>query len=59
MRFDEVNKVIINTMDTSEAKAFVKFLQSEIARHQMDIDEASWLIRGVCLKFKITNPLDK
>jgi len=51
MKFDETNKVIINTMDRSEARAFVKFLESEIARHQMDIDNARELIEEVCLRF--------
>ena len=34
MRFDETNKVIIETMNEAEARAFVKFLTSEIARHR-------------------------
>ena len=53
MKFDETNKFLIDTMDTSEAKAFVKFLQSEIARHQMDIDNANELILVVRTKFKL------
>ena len=57
MKFDETNKVIIDTMDTAEARAFVKFLQSEIARHQMDIDNARELICEVCLRFKIADLL--
>ena len=53
MKFDETNKVIIDTMNISEAKAFVKFLQSEIARHEMDIDNADKLICDVCMKYGI------
>ena len=34
MKFNEENKVIIDSMDTSEAIAFVKFLKSEIAWHE-------------------------
>ena len=58
MIFDEENKVIIETMDASEAKAFVKFLKSEIARHKMDIDNAKNLIYDVCLRFKIADILE-
>lgn len=58
MIFNEVNKVIIETMDTSEAKAFVKFLKSEIARHQMDINNAIDLIHQVVNKFKIEGFLE-
>ena len=51
MKFDETNKVIIETMNREEARAFIKFLQSEIARHQMDIDNARDLIEEVCKRF--------
>ncbi len=53
MKFDETNKVIIETMNQTEAMAFIKFVGSEIARHQMDIDKARDLIYDVCLKFKL------
>lgn len=53
MKFNETNKVIIETMNQSEAIAFVKFLKSEIARHEIDIDNARDLIYDVCLKFKL------
>ena len=53
MKFNEQNKVIIDTMDNQEARAFVKFLQSEIARHKMDIDNARDLIKEVNQKFEI------
>jgi len=59
MKFDETNKVIIDSMNQSEARAFVKFLMSEIARHQMDIDNARDLIYDVCLKFKIADILEE
>ncbi len=39
-------------MDESEARAFVKFLKSEIARHNMDIDNAGELIKDVTERFK-------
>lgn len=54
MRFDETNKVIIETMNEAEARAFVKFLTSEIARHEMDIDNAYKLIDKVKQKFQLT-----
>lgn len=55
MEFDRENKVIISTMNQEEARAFVKFLQSEVARHMMDIRNAQELIREVKTKFKIEN----
>uniref|UniRef100_A0A6M3LQ75 Uncharacterized protein n=1 Tax=viral metagenome TaxID=1070528 RepID=A0A6M3LQ75_9ZZZZ len=57
MKFNETNKVIIETMNTEEAKAFVKFLKSEIARHQMDIDNARDLIYDVCFRYRIADVL--
>uniref|UniRef100_A0A6M3LFQ7 Uncharacterized protein n=1 Tax=viral metagenome TaxID=1070528 RepID=A0A6M3LFQ7_9ZZZZ len=59
MNFNEVNKVIIGTMNQDEASAFVKFLKSEILRHQMDIDNARDLIYEVCFKFKIADLLEE
>ena len=53
MIFDDQNKVIIDSMNTIEARAFVKFLLSEIARHEMDIDNARTLILNVAAKFKL------
>lgn len=47
MIFDKENKVIISTMNKTESTAFVKFLQSEILRHQKDIKEAEYLIKMV------------
>ena len=47
MEFDTTHKVIIETMTKEEASAFVKFLGSEIRRHQIDIKDAEALIRRV------------
>jgi hypothetical protein len=47
MVFDEEMKVITSTLNDSEARAFVKFLESEILRHQIDIDQAKRLISRV------------
>ena len=44
MEFNEEHKVIINTLSRIEAKVFIKFLESEIIRHQDDIDQAKSLI---------------
>ena len=53
MDFDETNKVIIQSMNKTEARAFVLFLKSEIARHQMDIDNAEDLIYDVSTRFNL------
>jgi len=58
MKFNETNKVIIETMNQEEAKAFVKFLKSEIARHEDDITQARDLIYEVCFQFKIADMLE-
>lgn len=48
MRFDKVtHKVEISSMTKDEAKVFIKFLESEIWRHQEDIEEAQVLIETV------------
>ena len=44
MTFDERQKVIIETLNIDEARAFIKFLKSEIIRHQRDIEDA-WDLR--------------
>jgi len=59
MRFNEANKVIIDTMNQEEAKAFVKFLKSEMLRHELDITQARDLMYDVCLKFKIADILEE
>jgi len=53
MIFNNENKVIIETMNKDEARAFIKFLQSEVARHLMDIRRAHELIREVKIRFGI------
>ena len=45
-------------MNQEEAKAFVKFLKSEIARHEDDITQARDLIYEVCFQFKIADMLE-
>ena len=47
MEFNEKHKVIIDTLTRIEAKAFIKFLESEIIRHQDDIELARRLITQV------------
>ena len=47
MVFGEDNKVIISTLNEAEASAFIKFLQSEILRHERDIKDAHYLIEVV------------
>lgn len=47
MQFDKENKVIIETLNQAEARAFIKFLHSEILRHQNDIQRARELIERV------------
>ena len=47
MIFNSEHKVIIETLGISEAVAFIKFLQSEIIRHQDDIRQAEGLIELV------------
>ncbi len=51
MQFDEQSKVIIDTMTVLEAKAFCKFLSSEIIRHQDDIEQAVKLKARVIEKY--------
>lgn len=48
MIFDPVShKVIIDTLSPSEASAFIKFLESEVIRHEDDIKLAKELIKLV------------
>ena len=47
MEFNSECKVIISTLSRIEAKAFIKFLESEILRHECDIEQAYELIRIV------------
>ena len=51
MIFNEQHLVIINSLTPEEARAFVKFLDSEIIRHRDDIINAQELINQVILRF--------
>jgi len=44
MIFNEQHKVIVGSLNKAEANAFIKFLQSEIIRHEDDINQAKSLI---------------
>ncbi len=44
MIFNDQHKVIVSTLDKPEARAFIKFLDSEIIRHEDDINQAKALI---------------
>ena len=57
MDFDSSCKVIIDTLNIWEAEAFIKFLRSEVFRHQRDIDDAEALIIKVIQKFNHNEPL--
>lgn len=53
MKFDRENKVILKSLNKTEAEAFILFLLSEIIRHQRDIEEAEALIQKVKAMFKL------
>ena len=55
MEFNEQHKVIIETLSRIEAKAFIKFLESEILRHEDDIRQAQELIRLVKVRTRQIN----
>ncbi len=59
MKFDSQHKVIIDTLNQDEARAFVKFLKSEIVRHEDDIIQARALIYEVCFRFQIADLLEE
>jgi len=59
MQFNQECKVLIESMNKQEASAFVKFLRSEISRHQMDITNAVELIHQVVNKFHLEDVLDE
>jgi len=44
MIFNEQHKVIVSSLTKDEARAFIKFLESEIIRHKDDINQAKSLI---------------
>jgi len=58
MIFNSQHKVIIDTLNQDEASAFVKFLKSEIIRHEDDIKQARDLIYEVCFQYKIADLLE-
>ncbi len=55
MDFNKECKVIIETMNQDEARAFTKFLYSEILRHRMDIEGAEKLMVEVKKRFELTD----
>lgn len=44
MLFTSQHKVIVSSMNKTEAKIFIVFLETEILRHQDDINKAKSLI---------------
>ncbi len=44
MIFNEKHKVIVSTLSEAEAHAFIKFLESEIIRHEDNINQARSLL---------------
>ncbi len=59
MIFNNQHKVIIESLNVHEASAFVKFLKSEIIRHEDDILQARDLVIMVKLKLKDMCGTDK
>lgn len=55
MEFNSDNKVIIDSMTKTEARAFCKFLTSEVYRHIDDITQSITLMEQVMKKFKIAD----
>lgn len=51
MIFNKQHLVIIESLNLEEARAFVKFLESEIIRHREDIINAQDLINQVIIRF--------
>lgn len=47
MRFDSHHKVIPSTLDKVTAPIFILFLESEIQRHQEDVDQTIALIEKI------------
>lgn len=47
MKFNKDHLVIIETLTKEEASAFIKFLKSEVIRHEEDIMQALNLIKEV------------
>ena len=44
MRFNKEHKVVISSLNQDEARVFIIFLDTEIKRHQDDINKAKALI---------------
>ena len=54
MRFDpKTHKVDPETLTQEEAKVFVCFLQSEVMRHEIDIEETTKLIMRINKQFHL------
>jgi len=51
--FDEDHKVIPETLTKETAPVFILFLESEIQRHQEDIDETTDLVKRIKKEFDI------
>ena len=47
MEFDKHHKVIPSTLTKEQAPVFILFLESEIQRHQEDIDQTEELIERI------------
>ena len=58
MIFNKEHKVIVSTLNEAEARAFIKFLESEIIRHKDDINQAKSLI-GLVKKEILCEVLDE
>jgi len=60
MDCDNESKIIISSLENQDqAKDFILFLKSEIARHKMDIDNAVDLIYTIVRKFKLDEILEE
>ena len=52
MLFNKQHLVILNSLTPEEARAFIKFWETEIIRHRDDILQAQELINQVILRFE-------
>jgi len=59
MDFNSECKVLINSMNRAEARVYILFLESEMKRHQKDIEEIVNLIHIVVNKFKLEGITDE
>ena len=53
MEFGINHTVIVGTMTKQEASVFIKFLELEIRRHQMDIEDIMVLIKRVMEMYEL------